>query len=157
MEGDKDMLLRFSGLWLARFSGSAQPPPELPQQQQQQQGTGQAQDQQHSRQQQANKPVQQQQDGSPQQQQQAGALGRKGPADFEGAAAAGSPWLTFLRAAYQVRPRTQPASRQCLFLHMEAVHRMKCCSMLGSKEELRFCAHRQQAFLQKHCTTFTSI
>jgi hypothetical protein len=105
MEGDKDMLLRFSGLWLARFSGSAQPPPQLPQQQQQQSVTP-AQDQQHGRQQQAPKQAQQQGEGSPQQQQQqavaAGLPGRKGPADFEGAAAAGSPWLTFLRAAYQV-------------------------------------------------------
>jgi hypothetical protein len=116
MEGDKDMLLRFSSLWLARFSGSAQPPPELPQQQQPQQGDGQVQDQQHSRQQQATEPAQQQEEGSPQQQQQAGTLGlpgRKGPADFEGAAAAGSFWLTFLRAAYQVGPRTQRNRQPC--------------------------------------------
>jgi hypothetical protein len=123
MEGDKDMLLRFSGLWLARFSGTAQPPPELPQQQQQQQqGAGHM--QQQTRQQQ-----QQQEQKSPQQQQQqqqagvsAGLPGRKGPADFEGAAAAGSPWLTFLRAAFQVGPCTARMTDMGLF------HRVgKCC------------------------------
>ncbi|WIA14734.1 hypothetical protein OEZ85_003222 [Tetradesmus obliquus] len=95
MDGDKEMLLRFSGLWLARFSGSAQLPPDLPQQQQQ--GAGQrAPGGQHQQQQ----DLQQQQ--QQQQQQQASSIpGRKGPASSEGLPAAVSPWLDFLRAAYQ--------------------------------------------------------
>jgi hypothetical protein len=115
MEGDKEMLLRFSGLWLARFSGTAQPPPELPQQQQQQGNAKPA------RQQQQLQDIQQQQKGSPQQQQQQQQVaadrslpGRKGPASFEGAAAAGSPWLAFLRTAYQVRFRGSAVTLYCI-------------------------------------------
>ncbi|KAF6260888.1 hypothetical protein COO60DRAFT_1700116 [Scenedesmus sp. NREL 46B-D3] len=118
MEGDKEMLLRFSGLWLARFSGTAQLPPELPQQQQQQQEQQGAHMpapaaplQQQQQQQQAGHAADQQRQQQEQQEQQQqeqqqhaaapGLPGRKGPASFEGAAAAGSPWLTFLRVAYQ--------------------------------------------------------
>jgi hypothetical protein len=124
MGGDKDMLLRFSGLWLARFSGMTQPPPELPQQQQQQQGNGRGPGQQQQRQQDLQQQAQQQEQQQPvppqeaiqqqqQQQQQQSLPGRKGPASFNGEpTAACSPWLGFLQTAYQVC-----VSGACAFLH----------------------------------------